>query len=179
MFTQDQLEAKSGPELVAIFNDLDGVSPVKRFRTREAGVQRILGFTADPTVVAADPKAIQAALVRAERGPTPAEALAALDTQLEEDEASLATESTKREPKVRGVYNLDRKDLIRTFRPNSRRGRLIAVLLGQGATFDALLANTEVGFNKEDVLHKTIRILNWWTGYGISTDENGIITLTD
>lgn len=159
MFTQEALETKSGPELVAIFNGLDNVSPVKRFRNREAGVRRILAFT---TYDQAEEVTMN---------PTPAEALIALDVQLEEDEIALG-----RTPKVRGVYNLERKDLIRTFRVNSRRGRLINLLLADGATFDQLLVQSD--FNEEDVLHKTIRILNWWTGYGITTDDAGIITLT-
>lgn len=179
MFTQTQLETKTGPELVNIFNNIDGVRPVRRFRTRIVGMNRILTtyklITEKSTVV--DPKAVQAELVRAERGEepigkTPAQALEDLDTQLEEDEADLA----KRQPRERGVYNLPRKDLIRTFRPNSRRGRLIAILLGQGATFDELLVKSE--FREESVLHKTIRILNWWTGYRISTDDDGIITIS-
>ena len=148
MFTQDQLEAKTGPELVAIFNALDGVSPVKRFRDRETGVNRILGYTQVESV------------------------LTDLDTQ---DEAEVVA----RQPKVRGIYNEARKEVIRTFRPNSRRGRLISLLLNEGATFDDLLANSEVGFQEEDVLHKTIRILNWWTGYGLTTDDSGVIRLAD
>jgi hypothetical protein len=166
MFTQDNLASKSGPELVAIFNGLEGTSPVKRFTNREVGIRRILAVTADYPVE--------------EATITPAEALENLDTQLEEDEANLAAEvAVARQPKVRGIYNEPRKDLIRTFRPNSRRGRLITLLLNEGATFDELLANTEVGFNEEDVLHKTIRILNWWTGYGLTTDDSGVIRLTD
>ncbi len=156
MFTQTELETKTGPELVAVFNGIEGVSPVKRFRTREAGVQRIL-VTYGTLSVKVTPEVDAEILAAAADG----------------DDIPIV-----RQPKVRGVYNLDRKELIRTFRPNSRRGRLITLLLGEGATFDQLLANTEVGFNTEDVLHKTIRILNWWTGYGISTDDNGIITLT-
>ena len=156
---QVNLETKSGPELVAIFNGIEGVSPVKRFRTREAGIKRIITTKGYITTDVEDMSS--AANVRPDKGLT-----------------KLANEIVVSTPKVRGVYNLDRKELIRTFRPNSRRGRLITLLLGEGATFDQLLANSEVGFNTEDVLHKTIRILNWWTGYGISTDENGTITLT-
>ena len=149
MFTQAQLETKTGPELVAVFNGIEGVSPVKRFRTRQAGVQRIL---------------------------TTYGSLEVVDAVNEIADTVVAT--VTRVKKVRGVYNEAPKELIRTFRPNSRRGRLINLLLAEGATFDQLLVNTEVGFNTEDVLHKTIRILNWWTGYGLTTSEDGVITLT-
>jgi len=181
MFTQSELETKSGPELVAIFNALDGVDQVKRFRNRETGVKRILAFATSGYAEEGD-------LFRSgdPKNPAPPTLINMLNggepTETSRVDASQPNESNApktREPKVRGIYNLERKELIRTFRPNSRRGRLITLLLNEGSTFDALLANTEVGFNEEGVLHKTLRILNWWTGYGLTTDADGVIRLTD
>lgn len=149
MFTQVQLETKTGPELVAVFNGIEGVSPVKRFRTRQAGVQRILTTYGNVSVEVAEVAPV-----------------------------AEVTEVVAKVKKVRGIYNEPRKELIRIFRPNSRRGRLITLLLNEGATFDQLLVNKEVGFPQEDVLHKTIRILNWWTGYGLTTNADGVIFLT-
>lgn len=156
MFTQTELETKTGPELVNIFNGIEGVSPVKRFRTREAGVSRIITTYTGMLIADMIPD----------------------DVVDKTSFRKLEENPVTKVKKVRGVYNEPRKELIRTFRPNSRRGRLITLLLGEGATFDQLLVNSEVGFPQEDVLHKTIRILNWWTGYGLATDDNGIITLT-
>lgn len=156
MFTQVQLETKTGPELVSIFNGIDGVSPVKRFRTREVGVSRILLTYANVSVgFLSPPTDVRVPLVKGD-----------------------LTVGEVKVKKVRGIYNLPRKELIRIYRPNSRRGQLIDLLLTNGATFDELMANTDFNFASEDVLNTTIRILNWWTGYGISTNADGVIFLT-
>lgn len=46
MFTKQQVEAMTGPELIAAYNKLSPDAPVKRFAARAAGVRRVLGLIA-------------------------------------------------------------------------------------------------------------------------------------
>lgn len=46
MFTKQQVEAMTGPELIAAFNKLSPDAPVKRFATRAAGQRRVLDLIA-------------------------------------------------------------------------------------------------------------------------------------
>jgi len=198
MFTQEKLNAMSGPELVAAYNSIEGVRPVKRFKNRETGVRRIMANTAITTeTVISDPREIQAALVRAEKGGSRQileRALASTEAELtpgtEPDtmgatpgasggdpvaEAENAPKKRGRKRLPRGEYNLEAGPIRRSFRENSNRGRLVSVLT-EGATFEQLLDRFQMW--NEDQLHKTIRMVNWWLGFEISTDESGIIRAT-
>jgi hypothetical protein len=166
MFTQEDLATKTGPQLVSLFNGIEGTKPIKRFTNREVGIRRILAVTAGMEVEFSEIRPVGENLVKLE-----SQVAATLE------EIVNAPFKDAKPKKERGVYNIPRKPLIRTFRKNSRRGRLITRLLTTGATFDELLVDTEIGFPVELTLHKTLRILNWWTGYGLTTDENGIIRL--
>lgn len=46
MFTKQQVEAMTGPELIAAFNKLSPDAPVKRFAARAAGQRRVLDLIA-------------------------------------------------------------------------------------------------------------------------------------
>ena len=149
---------KTGPELVAIYNAIPGVKPVKRFATRADAVKRIMRtLTAAPTSVVPRVGAeIRTQPVVKER---------------------LAPVGKKRGPvSTPGSYNLPAGPILKAHRANSARGRLILILLeGGGRTFAELL---EIFPNwNEAQLHKTIRMLNWYLGYSVSTDDAGIIRI--
>lgn len=160
MFTQDELTSKTGPELVEIFNGLPGVQQVKRFTNRDTGIRRILASQSTEVVDKPLVGDSHESELNAENRPSP-------------NDGVLPTKrGRKKQP--RGTYNLEAGPVVRSFRANSARGRLLAVLTSEGATFASLL-ETFSEWN-EDQLHKTIRMANWWLGFAISTDDSGIIT---
>ena len=182
MYTKQDLENKSGPELVTIFNSLPGNSRVKRFTNREVGIRRILvaqDTTPDNVV---DPKDVTVDQVRAERGDklTPKEVVKAIGEIADKVVPNVKTtdEPTKRGRKKdpRGTYNLKGGLTQRPFRASSGRGQLLAILTGEGATFTDLLPKFPQW--TEDQLHHTIRMTSRWLGFTITTDTNGVIRAT-
>ena len=150
---------KTGPELVSLFNAIPGVKPVKRFASRADAVKRIMR-----TLAAAPTSVIPRVGAEIKIQPV---AIAPV--------AATVTLGKKRGPKSSvGIYNLPKGDLIKAHRVNSERGRLILILLeGGGRTFAELL---EIFPNWDAAqLHKTIRMLNWYLGYSVFTDDAGIM----
>jgi hypothetical protein len=75
-----------------------------------------------------------------------------------------------------GTYNLSNEGMIqRTFRPNSGRGKLVEYLL-EGKTFSELLELLQQWDEKQ--LDRHIRNTNWYGGWNLKTDENGVIRVT-
>jgi len=157
MFTQEQLIEKTGPELVEIFNGLPGVTQVKRFTNRDTGIRRILASQVVDDLAGTG--------------------LASLGVTQEvlSDPANVVSEPAKRGRKKqpRGTYNLTGGERKRSYRANSRRGRLLAVLTADGATFEGLLGQLEE-FNTE-TLHNDIKMVSRWLGFDVTTDDAGII----
>lgn len=143
------LDTMSGPELVLIYNDIAtqaGISPVKRFATRDAGVVRVM------KVLAANPKI---KVTNTVDNPTP--------------------KTTGLTPK-KWEFNLPASDEQATYRAGSGRGKLIAALR-EGRTFSAL----QQQFSEWTDAHLAgnIRSLSRVLGFGMSTDNDGVITLFD
>lgn len=151
-----ELSSKSGPELVAIYNAIPGVSPVKRFTNRETGVRRIL------KTLASSPSTIVATV--------DVEPAATVEEQPAKEKSSRGPSATP------GQYDLPRKDIIRAHRENSGRGRLIDALK-EGRSWSQLREQFTQWTDAQ--LHKTIRMLNWYLGYAVKTDEAGVITINE
>lgn len=93
--------------------------------------------------------------------------------------ANGAEAETEKPKKVRGeramIFNFPvGKDGIKKHRENTKRATAIGLLL-EGATFEAVQKAT--GWNRKDA-YEGIRLLHYYVGYGIKTDETtGIIKL--
>lgn len=152
--TNSALSEKSGPELVDEYNILAqkvGLPQIEKFSSRVVGVKRILRLLADHPEVQVAPA-----------NPEPPRKVE-------------APEKKTRQQAGR-PFNLEASLTKRNYRENSGRGKLVAALR-DGRTFEQLLA--EFPQWDEAGLNKTIRIINWWLGFGIVEDESGVITLSD
>ncbi len=147
------LSNKSGPELVNFFNAIPGVTPVKRFASRAAAVKRITRELAD------SPNAMPATL----EGPA-------------ELVVNGEVVGTIGRPENDFVYDYPKRNIIRSHRVNSGRGRLI-IMMRAKLTFDQLLEGCPQWTASQ--LNKTIRMLHTWLGYGVQTQQDGTIHLIE
>lgn len=153
-----ELATKSGPELVAVYNELAqklGIPTTQRFSTRDVGVRRIVALLSE------HPE-LQVAPVKKPSIP-----------------ADLAKKSSTKEkaPKA-SVRPFDLKASLtkRPYRPNCGRGKLITALR-EGRTF----AQLQKEFTQWDAdrLEYTIRKLSNWLGFAVKENAEGVIRLTD
>ena len=162
------LSAKSGPELVSLFNSIPGVTPVKRFASRPAGIKRILAALAEnPEATVEEPKpAIPVGL---------ATALGMTVRNVDTGEIQKPDEPVRRrgrQRQERGTYNVEAGPIRRSHRANSTKGRLFDALVA-GATFEQL--QEQFDQLTETQLHRKIREMAWWLGYELRTDSDGVI----
>ena len=148
---QQELASKTSSELVKIFNAIPGVTPTKKFSSKDNGIRRILKALADNPTAAVDDAVAQK--------PVETKKVAKPKTE----RANAATVGTYDRPEgARPVAH----------RANSKIGKLIAAG-AEGATFEQLL---EVTGWDAPTLHKKILTANWYYGYGLST-KDGVIRI--
>ena len=190
LYTREELETKTGPQLVAIFNEIQDQHPdgqrVKRFASRDAGINRILTVQEvqpDAPSNVVDPKDVTAAMNRADRAreagepePVPVAAPEPQDSTEDSSEDEVPSKRRGRKPLPRGTYNLEGGPTKRPYRANSGRGRLLAILTTDGSTFEDLLPHFPQW--DRDQVHNTIRMCARWLGFTITTDDNGVIRAT-
>tara|TARA_R110002153_G_scaffold132597_2_gene281656 strand:- start:22652 stop:23242 length:591 start_codon:yes stop_codon:yes gene_type:complete len=188
--TREDLEAKTSRQLVEIFNAIPGVQTVTRFSSRMSGVNRILTIQPDvrPVAEPIKPAAAPASLEEIVNAPfhmssqhvIATEAppkLTWADTGTVRDEVDIAVDylaqSRPRRKATQGTYNLTGGVTKRNYRENTQRGKLLHVLMVDGATFDRLL----ILFPQWDAshLHRTIRMLSNHFGFDFTTDDAGVI----
>ncbi len=146
MKTETQLLEMSGPELVNVFNDLPGVTKIKRFRSKEIAVKRILSAQ-------------------------PQEYMDQHDVREMEKKQPLVAVYADNGPQR--AYNRAAGPTPRHYRSNSNRGKLLAILMGEGAKFEDLLKEFPV-WNATQ-LHRTLNMTSWWLGFELTTDDEGVI----
>jgi len=177
MLNANELATKSGPELVALFNAIPGVAPVKRFASRADAVKRIIRTLAEnpsaipPAPVVIQPKEGDTLRVSGEVIGT----VAPKATEIVEVFNKVAAK-VGRPRRTEFVFNYPVRDYSRTCRENSGRGRLLAAVR-EGLTFSQLLERCPQW--DADRLSKNIQKLHTWLGYGLSTDEDGVIRLIE
>jgi len=158
-----ELQSKTNTELVAIYNAIPGVTPTKKFSTKDAGIKRILRALSADSVPVVNDSYIEETPV--------------LDKEIV---VEVTMPKTRPGPKTDepGTYN--EEPLEKRVHPRKSKRADLAAALRDGATYSDLVKEfVPSRFANEKLLHKTIRILHWWNGYGLSTDENGKITLVD
>ena len=164
MYTRQELEAKTGPQLVEIFNSIQDQSPngkrIQKFSSRGAGINRILTVQG---VEPLDPEVVSDML-------PPHDEIVENNLKAEADSVLL---KRGRKPLPRGEYNLEGGPDKRPYRQNSGRGRLLAILTTTGATFEELVPQFPEW--DRDQVHNTIRMTARWLGFNITTDDNGVI----
>ena len=161
-YTYEELEARTPKQLLAIFNEEQvrlGGTAINGPVPRESLINRIRSLQNLPTPSAPEPEAVS--------DPEPQDSV---EVRTEDE---VAPRKRGRRPLPRGVYNLEPGPVQRPFRAGSGRGRLLAILTEDGATFDELLPQFPQW--DRDQVHNTIRMCARWLGYTITTDEAGVI----
>lgn len=137
------IENLPGPALVALWNELHPEKPVQRFATRQAGVDRVL-------------RALEERAAAEPAQPEPAKAP--------------ARESRPRRERAAEHKQHTPTGELRPPRPGSKRGRLLAALLGDGMTAERIAS--EFGWKPRDVAD-ALRLLAVANGYVVYREEGG------
>lgn len=153
-YSLSDLEAMTGPELVSLYSlvaENMGRRAVSRFSDRATALKRTWG-------------------ILQEYDTQPEEAGEEVQEPVVEEAVPVPSPKPKREVKKRGMrFVFPAEDEQKAIKPNSARGRALAVLQREGgATFAQVQEAT--GWNEKRA-YEGIRLIHYYSGYGLRQEE--------